>query len=123
MRIVHARKQVFDHDSAFKNKFTLLVWILSILKWKEYGNEIVLYSDKITLSRIKKVGFEHLYNEINTDLFENGSQCKGIDFKWFWAMPKILALHYESYHLRNEVAVTDMDVVPTKIFPSCGNTT
>lgn len=112
MRIVHARKKVFIDDAGFKNKFVLLTWILSIIKWKEYGNQVVLYVDKETLANINKIGFGFLYDEINTDLFENGSLCKDIDFRWFWAMPKILALHYENYHLKNQVVVTDMDIVP-----------
>ena len=112
MRVVHARKKVFITDCAFENKFVLLTWVLSILKWKQYNNQVVLYTDNVTLEKIQKIGFDFLYDEINTDLFENGDQCKGIDFRWFWAMPKILALHYETYHLKNKVIVADMDIVP-----------
>lgn len=112
MRIVHTRKKVFDCDYAFKQKFTLLVWILSILKWKQYGNEVVLYADNETLEKIKEFGFDNLYDEINTDLFENGDMCQDIDFYWFWATPKIIALHYETYHLGNKPVIADMDVVP-----------
>ena len=112
MRIVHARKKVFISDYAFENKFILLTWILSIIYWKKYNNDIVLYTDNETLENIKKFGFETLYDEINTDLFENGDQCKDIDFRWFWAMPKILSLHYETQHLNKEVVIADMDIVP-----------
>lgn len=114
MKIVHARKRVFDKDNAFEHKFTLLVWILSILKWKEYGHEVVLYTDNETLEKIKEFGFDTLYDEINTELFEKGAICEDIDFNNYWAMPKIIALHYETEHLGNKVLVADQDVVPMK---------
>ena len=112
MRIVHARKKVFMTDHAFESKFVMLTWIYSILQWKKYKNNIVLYTDDTTLNSIKEFGFDRLYDEINTEIFETGVQCEHIDFRWFWAMPKILALHYETVHLGNDVVVADMDVVP-----------
>lgn len=112
MRIVQTRKRVFKHDWAFKNKFTLLVWILSILKWKEYGNQVVLYTDKVTLEEIKKIGFDTLYDEINDTYLEDEEVCKGIDFYCYWAMPKLLALRHEVLDLGNDVVVVDQDVVP-----------
>ena len=112
MRIVHARKRVFDRDNAFEHKFTLLVWVLSALKWKEHGGEIVLYTDNITLEEIKKFGFETIYDEINTTYLEDKEVCKGIDFKCYWAMPKLLALKHEVLDLGNDVVISDMDVVP-----------
>lgn len=116
MRIVHARKKVFKTDAAFENKFILLVWALSAIKWKQFGNDMIMYTDKETLNNMKKFGLDTLYDEINTDLFENGSICKNINFDYFWAMPKILSLHYETYHLGNNVLVSDQDVVPTSDF-------
>lgn len=112
MRIVQTRKRVFKNDFAFQNKFTLLVWVLSILKWKEYGNQVVLYTDTPTLEDIKKFGFEHLYDEINTELLEDEKVCKGIDFFCYWAMPKLLALKHEALDLGNDVVIVDQDVVP-----------
>lgn len=112
MRIVHSRKKVFEQDNAFINKFTLLVWILSVLKWKEYGDEVVLYTDNETLEKIQEFGFHTLYDEIDTSYFENEEICKEIDFYWFWAMPKILALKHEVLDLGNDVVIADMDVVP-----------
>lgn len=109
MRIIHARKKVWAEDFAFKNKFTLLVWILSILKWKEYGNQVVLYTDKEELEKIKEIGFDYLYDEINTDLLE---KTYNIDFYYYWAMPKIIALQHETQTLNNKVVVCDQDVVP-----------
>lgn len=110
MRIIHTRKRVFETDYAFQNKMTLLVWVLSILKWKEYGNQVVLYCDNITLNKIKEFGFEHLYDEINTDLMEQ--EHKGIDFYCYWAMPKLLALRHEVLTLGNDCVIADQDVVP-----------
>lgn len=112
MRIIHTRKRVFDEDFAFQNKLTLLVWILSILKWKEFGNEVVLYTDNITLEKIKEFGFDTLYDEINSTYLEDKEVCKGIDFNCYWAMPKLLALRHETLDLGNDVVVVDQDVVP-----------
>lgn len=116
MRIVHTRKRVFVEkgDHAFKNKMSLLVWVLSILKWKEFGNEVVLYCDKTTLNDIKQFGFDTLYDEINDTLLDDEMVCNGIDFYCYWAMPKILALRHETLELGNEVLVADQDVVPMK---------
>ena len=112
MRIVHARKKVWEKDYAFENKFSLLVWILSILKWKEYGNKVVLYTDTETLNKIKEFGFEKLYDETNVTLLEDSEVCKGIDFYCYWAMPKLLALRHEVIELGNNVVISDQDVVP-----------
>ena len=112
MRIIHTRKRVFNFDNAFRSKFTLLVWILSILKWKEYGNQVVLYTDKITLEDIKKIGFDYLYDEINDTYLDDEEVCKGIDFCCYWAMPKLLALRHEVVELGNDVVISDQDVVP-----------
>lgn len=112
MRIVQTRKRVFKNDFAFQNKFTLLVWVLSILKWKQYGNKVVLYTDTPTLEDIKKFGFDTLYDEINDTYLEDKDVCKGIDFFCYWAMPKILTLKHEALDLGNDVVIVDQDVVP-----------
>jgi hypothetical protein len=53
MKIIHTRKRVFDNgDHIFIHKMSLLVWVLSIIKWKELGNSIKLYCDKKTLEDI-----------------------------------------------------------------------
>lgn len=112
MRVIHARKRVFKEDHAFKSKMVLLVWILSILKWKSFGYEVVLYTDKITLEAIKKIGFDHLYDEINVDYLEDETTFKNIDTEAFWALPKLLALHREVCVLGNKALMADQDVVP-----------
>ena len=112
MRIIHSRKRVWDKDYAFINNFTLLVWILSILKWKQDGNEMVLYTDEETLNNIKYYGFENLYDEINTELLSNEENYKDIDLYCFWAMPKMLSYKYETFELNNDVVIADTDVVP-----------
>lgn len=114
MRIIHARKRVFNKDNAFEHKLTLLVWILSILKWKKYGNEVILYTDKETLEDIKKLNFDHLYDEINSEYLEDKEVCRGLDFYCYWAMPKILALKHEALELNNDIVIADQDVVPMK---------
>lgn len=112
MRIIHARRKVFDKDYAFENKMTLLVWILSIIKWKEYNNTIKLYCDNYTLENIKKIGFDILYNEIDSTYLEDKNVCNGINFNWYWAMPKLLALRHEVIDLGNNIVIADQDVVP-----------
>lgn len=119
MRIIHSRKRLKEKDNAFCNKFTLLTWILSIIKWKEFSNEVVLYTDRQTLQSIKNFGFEHLYDEINVDVLESEEFCKNIDFRWFWAMPKIISLYYETQYLNNEVVIADMDVFPMQDLSRC----
>ena len=112
MRIVQSRKRVFKKDNAFEHKLTLLTWILSILKWKEYGNKVVLYTDTKTLEDIKRFGFDALYDEIDTTYLENKEVCEGIDFYCYWAMPKLLTLKHEVLDLGNDVVIADQDVVP-----------
>ena len=112
MRLIHTRQRVFKKDHIFENKMSLLVWVLSILKWKEYGYETVLYTDTKTLEDIKKFGFNHLYDVINTDLLEDKEVTKGIDFVCYWAMSKLLALRHETLTLGNDVVIADQDVVP-----------
>ena len=112
MKIIHARKRVWESDIAFSNKMSLLVWVLSIIKWKEYGNTLKLYCDKTTLEDIKKIGFDILYDEIDSDYLESQEACKDINFYWFWAMPKLLSLRHEVVDLVNDVVVVDQDVVP-----------
>lgn len=112
MRIIHTRKRTFEQDFGFSKKLNLLTWILSILKWKESGNQVVLYADTPTLEDIKKFGFDTLYDEINTTYLEDKEVCKGIDFYCYWAMPKLLVLKYEALELGNDVVIVDQDVVP-----------
>lgn len=112
MRIVHSRKKVFDKDYAFVNNFTMLVWILSALKWKQYGNTMVMYTDSETLNNMKLYGIDTLYDEINTSVLDNEENYKDIDLYCFWAMPKILAYKHEALELGNDVVMSDMDVVP-----------
>lgn len=113
MKIIHTRKRVFgDFDYAFKHKMSLLVWILSIIKWKEYGNTVKLYCDKKTLEDVEKNGFAFLYDEIDSTYLDNDEVCEGIDFYCYWAMPKLLALRHEVVDLGNDVVIADQDVVP-----------
>ena len=110
MRVLHARTKVFDRDYAFYSNFSILVWILSLLKWKQFGHEVVLYTDDYVLNNIKSIGFDHLYSEINTDLLKPENYPE-IDFLLYWAMPKLIAFKHE-HEMGNKVIVTDQDVVP-----------
>ena len=114
MKLVHARKRVWRRDAAFQNKFTLLVWILSLLQWKKFNYTTTLYTDSQTLNDIKSFGFDKLYDEINTTLLEDPEVCKDINFADFWATPKLLALWHETKNLNNEVVIADQDVVPIR---------
>ena len=111
MRIIHTRQRVFgDSDYIFVNKMSLLVWVLSILKWKEYGYTTVLYTDTKTLEDLKKFGIDKLYDDINDTLLEEES--KNIDLNCYWAISKLIALRHEELTLGNDVIVADQDVVP-----------
>lgn len=112
MRIIHTRKRTFAYDNAFRNKFSFLVWVLSILKWKEYGNQVVLYADTKSMKEIKKFGLDKLYDEVNETYLNDEEVCKGIDFECYWAMPKLLALRHEVVDLGNDCVIADQDVVP-----------
>lgn len=115
MKIIHTRKRVFENgDHIFVHKMSLLVWVLSIIKWKELGNSIKLYCDKKTLEDINKFGFGLLYDEIDDTYLENLEVCKDLDFYYYWAMPKLLALRHEVVDLKNDVVIADQDVVPMK---------
>ena len=116
MRVIHSRKKVFDKDSIFTNKFGLLTWVLSILKWKQFNHEVVLYVDTETLDNIKSFGFETLYDEINQTLLEDPQICEDIDFYLFWAMPKIFSLYHEVVTLGHKALAADTDVVPMRDF-------
>ena len=93
---------------------TLLVWVLSIIKWKELGNTIKLYCDQKTLNDINKFRFDLLYDEIDDTYLDDEKVCEGIDFYCYWAMPKLLALRHEVVDLDNDVVIADQDVVPMK---------
>ena len=111
MRVIHTRQRVFgDSDYIFVNKMSLLVWVLSILKWKEYGYTTVLYTDTKTLEDMKKFGIDKLYDDINDTLLEEES--KNIDLNCYWAISKLIALRHEALTLGNDVIVADQDVVP-----------
>lgn len=110
MRLIHTRKRVFDFDKIFTQKISLLTWVLSILKIKEFGHQAVLYTDTKTLEDVKQFGFEDLYDEINTTYLEDEEVCKGINFHWFWAMPKLLAYKHE-LEIGNNPLMIDEDLV------------
>ena len=111
MRVIHTRQRVFgDSDYIFENKMSLLVWVLSILKWKEYGYTTVLYTDTKTLEDMKKFGIDKLYDGINDTLLEEES--KNIDLLCYWAISKLIALRYEALTLGHDVVIADQDVVP-----------
>lgn len=111
MRVIHTRQRVFgDSDYIFENKMCLLVWVLSILKWKEYGYTTVLYTDTKTLEDMKKFGIDKLYDGINDTLLEEES--KNIDLLCYWAISKLIALRHEALTLGNDVVIADQDVVP-----------
>ena len=112
MRVVHSRKKVWDKDYAFEDGFTLLTWVLSLVKWKEYGFTTVLYTDNETLNKIKEYGFEYLYDEIDTEYLDENS--KNINFWCFWAMPKILSYKAEIEKGHTDSIVADTDIVPMR---------
>ena len=112
-RVIHSRKKVRDIDRIFTNKFELLTWVLSILKWKEYGYTTVFYCDDSTYNKMKEFGIEKLYDEINIDILESCELCGNIHFEHYWAMSKFLAYENE-IKLNHNPLISDTDIIPMK---------
>ena len=111
MRFVHTRKKIFDNDNGwniFSDKYGLLMWYLSALQIKKLGHTAVMYTDEETLEHMKSVHLDELYDIINTDVYK--ADYEGINFRDFWALPKIYAFMYELDNFDNTVMI-DTDLI------------
>lgn len=113
-RVIHSRKKVKEIDDIFTNKFSLTTWILSILKWKEFGDSVVFYCDNGTYEKLKEFEIDKLYDEVNVEILESCDICGEIHFEYYWAMSKFLAYENEIKNLGNNPIIADTDVVPMR---------
>ncbi len=109
MRIVHARMKVFNLDGAFLDDFILATWMLSALKWKALGNDLIMYTDAETFENMKAVHLDELYDQIDTKSLTE--ETENIDLRFFWATPKLASLKKEIKKGYLPI-ISDTDVIP-----------
>lgn len=86
-----------QNTNEYKMKqYKKLVQLLSILYWKKFYGDIILYTDKIGYEYYKNCGypFLDLYNDVNIDLLDSSS-VNTINPLTFWAGGKIFAVREE----------------------------
>lgn len=113
MRLIHSRKKIYENDAIFSSKFMLLTWITSVIKGNILGYETVMYTDNSTLEKMKEFSIDTLYKEINTEVID-GPLSKDINFKYFWAMPKIISYYYDTVILGHQAVAIDTDLILMK---------
>lgn len=112
-RVIQSRKKVNleKEDRIFSDKFELVSWVLSIIKWKELGYSVNFYTDSATLKKMKEFKINDLYDNVNISLLDNPWNTEDIDFKPFWAMSKIIAYKHE-IELGENPIICDTDIIP-----------
>lgn len=111
MKVVFSRiyNKLANNGSPIQDRTSLLVWFLSVLKWKELGYETLLYADETTQGALKEYGLLDLYDEVKTLKNEE------IDEEVFWACSKILsAKQFMEEYPNEEFMVSDLDFIPLK---------
>lgn len=73
----------------FMDKFELYSAVISALKWRSFGGEIILAADKKAAEYIEKLGIGSVWSSIETVISDD---LEGINPKMFWAAGKLLAL-------------------------------
>lgn len=112
MKVIQSRFYIpnANEGSAIQDRTSLLVWFLSVLKWKELGYEVILYTDSTTRAKFDELGLSKHYDEI-VELEEDDS----INTKVFWASAKILsAMKFMEEHPDEEFMISDLDYIPLK---------
>ena len=111
MKVIQSRFYIekANEGSVIQDRTSLLVWFLSVMKWRELGYEPYLYTDKATKEKFDEIGFSSLYD--NIIILEN----KDINTEVFWASAKILSAKkfMESYP-NEEFIISDLDYIPLK---------
>lgn len=111
MKVIQSRFYIekANEGSVIQDRTSLLVWFLSVMKWRELGYEPYLYTDKATKEKFDEIGFSSLYD--NIIILEN----KDINAEVFWASAKILSAKkfMESYP-NEEFIISDLDYIPLK---------
>jgi hypothetical protein len=88
----------------------IIFWYQACLRWKEKGHTLVLYTESNMIEWLKKMSLYDLYDEINTELFDN--KDKRIDYVKFWASPKILSYREEINRGFKDIIIADTDLFP-----------
>ena len=112
MKVIQSRFYIpnANEGSEIQDRTSLLVWFLSVLKWKELGHEVILYTDSTTKAKFDELGLSKHYNEI-IELEEDES----VNTKVFWASAKILsAKKFMEDHPDEEFIISDLDFIPLK---------
>lgn len=112
MKVIQSRFFIpnANEGNIIQDRTSLLVWFLSVLKWKKLGYEVILYTDNPTKTKFNELGLSPLYDEI-VELEEDES----INNKVFWAASKILsAKKFMEDHPNEEFMISDLDFIPLK---------
>lgn len=111
MKVIFSRiyNKLANDESPIQDRTSLLVWFLSVLKWKELGYETLLYTDEITKEAFKEYGLLDLYDDVK--LLNN----EDINEEVFWACSKILSeKQFIEEYPDEEFMVSDLDFIPLK---------
>lgn len=109
MKVIQSRFYIekANEGSVIQDRTSLLVWFLSVMKWKELGYEPYLYTDEITKEKFDELGLTPLYDNVIVLSKED------VNTEVFWASSKILSAKkfMESYP-NEEFIISDLDFVP-----------
>lgn len=109
MKVIQTRFfiETANSNSPIQDRTSLLVWLLSVLYWKRFGYDPILYTDPITKEFFDTIGLSQLYSDIV--LMDN----EDINTKVFWASAKILsAKKFIQDHPDEEFMISDLDFIP-----------
>lgn len=112
MKVVFSRlyNPKTNKGNIIQDRTSLLVWVLSVLKWKKLGYEPYLYTDETTKEEFEKLGILKLYDEIR--IIDNKYD---INEEVFWACSKILSeKQFIEEFPDEEFMVSDLDFIPLK---------
>lgn len=108
MKVIFSRVKI-PHMDIIQDRTSLLVWFLSVLKWKQLGFETIFYTDEETKNELDNVGLIDLYDKVHILNQEN------IKNDIFWAHAKILsAKDFVTRYPNEEFVISDMDFIPLK---------
>lgn len=99
-----------NNGSIIQDRTSLLAWVLSALKWKEFGYELFFYTDVTTKEEFEKLGILKLYDEVK--IIESDYD---VNEEVFWACSKILSeKQFVEEYPDEEFMVSDLDFIPLK---------
>lgn len=109
MKVIQSRFYIekANEGSIIQDRTSLLVWFLSVMKWKELGYEPYLYTDKITKEKFDELGLTLLYDKVIILSKDN------VNTDVFWASSKILsAKKFMETYPCEEFIISDLDFIP-----------